>query len=108
VIVTDEAFDELLDRVQSIEDAARRRGDDGAAFEDAESEEAEQRRLEFALAVDGAVKKVVAKKDGRLGYTQTLRRHRCRLHFVRSAGEIHLVACVALDDCDEGDAHHST
>jgi hypothetical protein len=91
VIVTDEAFDELLDRVQLLE-----AGDD-----DGECEEAELRRRQFAFAVDRAVKMVVTKRDGRVWYTQTLRRHGCRLHFVRTSGTIHLIACLALDEDDE-------
>lgn len=94
MIVTDEAFDELLDRAQLIEAAPE-------VVDDEHDEDAELRRCQFALAVDRAVKKVVTKRDGRIWYTQTLRRHRCRLHFVRNAGRIHLIACLPLDDGDE-------
>lgn len=89
--MTDEAFEELLDRVQLLED------EDQGVDDDGESEREELRRRQFALAVDRAVKKVVTKRDGRLSYTQTLKRHGCRLHFVRSGGRIHLIACLALD-----------
>jgi hypothetical protein len=105
VIVTDEAFDELLERVCAIdghEDIERAPNEE--AVEDA-FEEAELRRRQFALAVDRAVKYVVTKRDGRTSYTQSLRRYGCRLHFARSSGRIHLIACLALDD-DERD--HST
>jgi hypothetical protein len=91
VIVTDEAFDELLDRLQLLEDAVH--------FVDDEA--LHECRRDFALAVDRAVRNVVARKDRRNSYTQTLKRHGCRLHFFRSAGRIHLLACSALDDDDE-------
>lgn len=90
MIVTDEAFDELLDRAALLEE------DDGG-----DPEAGEIRRCNFAHAVDRAVKKVVAKNDGRSSYTQTLRREGCRLHFVRNAAKVYLIACVALDDDDD-------
>lgn len=93
MIVTDDAFDELLDRVSIID------GHEDALEE--EAEEVELRRRQFAFDVERAMKNVVAKKDGRLWYTQTLKRHRCRLHFVRSQGRIHLIACFALDEDDD-------
>jgi hypothetical protein len=90
VVVTDEAFDELLDRLHEVD-----------RHESADEEEVEMRRRQFALAVARAMKNVVSKKDRRLWYTQTLRRHGCRLHFVRSDGRIHLIACMSLDGDDE-------
>jgi hypothetical protein len=89
VIVTDEAFDELLDRAQSIADG------------ESDDEEEEARRRQFVIAVDRAVKKVVTRRDRRLWYTQTLKRYGCRLHFVRAAERIHLIACVPLRDGEE-------
>ena len=88
--MTDEAFDELLDRVHQID-----------RHESADDEEVELRRRQFAMAVDRAMKNVVSKKDRRLWYTQTLRRQGCRLHFVRSDGRIHLIACLPLEGDDD-------
>lgn len=105
MIVTDEAFDELLERVcaidghEHIENALTEDDVDDAI------EEAEERRREFAVAVDRAVKYVVTKRDSRVSYTHTLRRYGCRLHFVRSGGRVHLIACLPLE---EGEEDYST
>lgn len=98
MIVTDEAFDELLERVDRLAD------DPGKPFVDDESEEdpAARRRDQFAFAVDRAVAKVVARRDRRVWYAQTLRRFGCRLHFFRSADLVYLVAC-APHDTEDGD-----
>jgi hypothetical protein len=95
VIVTEEAFDELLDRADAIGEAVDAERDDA---DDDEGEAADASRRQFALAVDRAVKNVVMRKDRRIWYTQTLKRYSCRLHFVRSGGRMHLIACLPLDD----------
>lgn len=103
MIVTDEAFDELLDRVCAID--GHEIAENALTEDDVEDafEEAEHRREQFALSVDRAVRCVVAKKDGRTSYTQTLRRYGCRLHFVRNGARVHLIACLPLDEDDEDD-----
>jgi hypothetical protein len=100
VIVTDEAFDELLDRLQLLESSVQS-VDVDVDLGEIDDEAVEQCRRRFALAVDRAMKNVVTRKDRRIWYTQTLKRHGCRLHFVRSGGRIHLIACSALEDDDE-------
>jgi hypothetical protein len=90
VIVTDEAFEELLDHAALAEESAR--GDQ--AEEDA-------RRCQFAVSVDRAVKNAVRRQTGRAWSTQTLRRHRCRLHFLRDEHDVYLIACLALADDDD-------
>ena len=93
MIVTDEAFDELLDRAALLEED-----------ENGDEEAGEMRRRNFALNVDRAVYNVAMKRDGRDSHTQTLRRDGCRLHFVRDAQKIYLIACVALDEDEVDDA----
>lgn len=102
VIVTDEAFDEILDRVELVSSDPRLECDGGHADPIATP------RQQFVAAVDRAVNKVIARGDGRVvWYTQTLRRFGCRLHFFCTGHYVYLVACVAhgrkLEDVD--DAH---
>lgn len=101
MIITEEAFDELLERVCAID--GHELAETALSEDDVDDaiEEAERRRREFALAVDRAVKYVVTKRDSRVCYAQTLKRYGCRLHFVRSGGRIHLIACLPLDEDDE-------
>lgn len=94
MIVTDEAFDELLDRAAIVEGESEEPTEEGA----------ERRRL-FAVAVDRAVKNASSRRDRRAWQTQTLKRFGCRLHFLRNEKDVFLLACVALDD-EEPD--HST
>lgn len=83
MIVADEAFDELLDRAIEAEEAGGETG--------------ERRRIRFALDVDRAVKKALARADhGPPWLTQTLKRFECRLYFFRHRDVLYLVGCVAL------------
>lgn len=93
MIVRDDAFDELLDRAALAEERGAEAGD------------GEERRRQFALEVDRAVKRALARDDGRTWHTQTSRRHRCRLYFFRHAGRLYLLACVPLDGAPAAAAH---
>ncbi len=90
MIVRAEAFDELLDRAALAEEHGEATGD------------GDERRRQFALEVDRAVKKAVARDDGKAWHTQTLRRHACRLYFYRARDELFLLACVPLDAGEHG------
>lgn len=85
MIVRDEAFEELLDRAALAEEQGEA---DGVG---------DQRRRQFAHEVDRAVKKVMARDDGKPWHTQTLRRFKCRLYFFRRLDAIFLVGCVPLE-----------
>ena len=85
MIVPEHAFDELLDRAALAEE-------DGEA-----TGHGDERRRQFALAVDRAVKKALACDDGKPWHTQTLKRFECRLYFFRHVESLFLLACVRLD-----------
>ena len=81
------AFDELLDCAERAEQEGEATG------------EGEMRRRMFAIAVNRAVKKALARPDpdGESRWlTQTLKRYRCRIYFHRHEGVLHIVACIPL------------
>jgi hypothetical protein len=84
VIVRNDAFDELLDRAALAEEE----GDETGHGDD--------RRRQFALEVDRAVKMVQRARDERDWSAYTLRRFSCRLYFFRHLERIFLVACVPI------------
>lgn len=85
MIVRHEAFDELLDRAALAEEEGEALG------------RGIERRRHFAVEVDRAVKRVLARADDRVWHTQTMKRFACRLHFFRHAERIYLIACSDLD-----------
>lgn len=85
MIVRDEAFDELLDRAALAEEQGEATGN------------GDERRRQFALEVDRAVKKAIARDDGKEWHTQTLKRFECRLYFFRHEGTHYLIGCVPLE-----------
>jgi hypothetical protein len=84
VTVRHEAFDELLDRAALAEEEGEATG------------QGDLRRRQFALEVDRAVKKALAREDDRAWHTQTMKRFKCRLYFFRHCERLFLVACARL------------
>ena len=91
MIVPNDAFDELLDRAALAEEEGERAG------------HGEQRRRQFALEVDRAVKNVQRAGDERDWYAHTLRRFDCRLYFFRCGERLFLVGCIPIPPCSEPD-----
>ena len=85
MIVRHEAFDELLDRAALAEEEGEALG------------RGVERRRQFALEIDRAVKRVLARVDERIWHTHTMKRFACRLHFFRREDRVYLVACSELD-----------
>lgn len=84
-MIREEAFEELLDRAALAEEEGEATG------------AGEERRRQFALEVDRAVKRALTSSDDETWHTQTMRRFKCRLYFFRHLGALHLVGCVPLD-----------